>query len=226
MRDWSVAYLAQLEIASIFPGFLACASPPFETASRVGFAGYIKTQDGRGGTQQQKMAYRIFVNHPALDLFGAGAFDGCRRGGCSPHRGRGHHHGHHHGRDGGSEGFVPAADVYSTGSAYKVYFSLPSADKETIELTYDPNTRVLNVSGTLVRPAEFAELDDEALKTVLVQAERKTGRFERKIRIPASEDGERIQFDEAGAKFENGVLELTLPKVDKEEQKPKSIVIE
>jgi HSP20 family molecular chaperone IbpA len=35
------------------------------------------------------------------------------------------------------------------------------------------------------------------------------------LKIPQQE-GERIRFEEAAAKFENGVLELTLPKVEKE----------
>jgi len=176
-----------------------------------------------------------------------------QRGPCGPgfrgrHHGPGpHRHGHHgsHGHPGwyrpasDSESprdtapqqetpqeprpFKPAVDVYSTETDYKVYISLPSAEKESIELTYDPNTRELAVGGTLVRPSEFASLDEDALKTVLVQGERKYGKFERKLVVP-SEEGERIRFEEAAAKFENGVLELTLPKVEKD--LPKTIVIE
>jgi HSP20 family molecular chaperone IbpA len=84
-----------------------------------------------------------------------------------------------------------------------VYFSLASADKETIELTYDPNTRELSVSGTPVRPAEFSNLDEEALKNVLV-GERKAGKFERKVKIPAEDTGGRIRLEDAVAKFDNG----------------------
>jgi len=137
----------------------------------------------------------------------------CEGGPCGPNA-RFRHHSRRP-RTETSHTFVPAADIYSTDGEYKVYLSLPSADKETIELSYDPNTRELSVSGTLVRPSAFAELDEEALKNVLIQAERKTGKFERKLKIPQQE-GERIRFEEAAAKFENGVLELTLPKVEKE----------
>ena len=179
------------------------------------------------------------------------AFGGrCEGGPCGPQgrfRGRGGHHGphrgshnrgpwhqgphHHHHQDRSSddeqptepEVYTPPTDVYSTETAYKIYISLPSAEKETIELTYDPNTRELAVSGTLVRPADFANLDEEALKSVLVQSERSVGKFERKLKVP-SDDTERIRFEEAVAKFENGVLELTLPKVEKEG--PKTIVID
>jgi HSP20 family protein len=166
---------------------------------------------------------------------------GERGRGRGPHRGGFRHHGPHggffpghhhrpHDRSGEREDtpaepdvYNPPADVYSTDTEYKVYISLPSADKETIELTYDPNTRELAVSGTLVRPADFANLDEEALKNVLIQSERKVGKFERKLKIPR-DDTERIRFEEAVAKFDNGVLELSLPKVEKEG--PKTIVID
>ena len=114
----------------------------------------------------------------------------------------------------------PQVDIYSTETEYKVFVALPSADKESIALTYDPNTRDLVYSGTILRPAEFGDLDEETLKKVLHKGERKYGKFEGKEKIPAHDNGERIRFEEATAKFENGVLELTLPKVEKEEPKP------
>jgi len=181
------------------------------------------------------MSFRVYGTHPLIDAFGS-LFDPaetqsfgerCEGGPCGSQWGRGrgrfHHRGGPHGRqhhgDRGEQNndssYVPAADIYSTETDYKVYISLSSAEKETIELTYDPNTRELAVSGTLARPAEFASLDEEALQKVLLQSERKVGRFERKLKIP-SDESERIQFEEAVAKFDNGVLELTLPKVEKE----------
>lgn len=81
--------------------------------------------------------------------------------------------------------YRPKIDVYSADTKYKVYISLPSADKETTELIYDPNTRELVVSRTLVRPVEFADLDEEELKNVLVVRERKAGKYERKSKIQA-----------------------------------------
>jgi len=164
-----------------------------------------------------------------------GPFAGHQRGGFrhhhrgGPHGHPGWHHGHRHrGHSSDDERtpdvYRPKVDVYSTETEYKVYISLPSADKETIELTYDPNTRELAVQGTLVRPAEFADLDEEALKGVLVVGERKAGKFERKLKIPAEDTGTRIRFEEAVAKFDNGVLELSLPKVEKEGSK--TIVID
>ena len=155
-----------------------------------------------------------------------GGFRHHHRGG--PHGHPGWHHGHrhrdHHSDDETPDVYRPKIDVYSTETEYKVYISLPSVDKETIELTYDPNTRELAVLGTLSRPAEFADLDEEALKGVLVVGERKQGKFERKLKIPAEDTGARIRFEEAVAKFDNGVLELSLPKVEKEG--PKTIVID
>ena len=186
------------------------------------------------------MAYRIYASHPLIELFGSFMDDEargprgfhCEGGPCgptAPGRWRNHHGRHHQRCNDKAEGtktegcFVPAADVYSAENEYKVYISIPSAEKESIELTYDPNTRELTVSGVLVRPEQFAGLDEETLKKVLIQGERKVGKFERKLKIPKDE-GEKIRFEEAVAKFENGVLELALPKVAKEG--PKTLVIE
>ena len=157
----------------------------------------------------------------------SGPFGGHRGGFRHHHRGGPHGH-RHHGRNSDDERtpevYRPRVDVYSTETEYKVYISLPSADKETIELTYDPNTRELAVQGMLVRAADFADLDEEALKGVLVIGERQQGKFERKLKIPAEDTGARIRFEEAVAKFDNGVLELSLPKVENEG--PKTIVID
>lgn len=187
------------------------------------------------------MPYNFQATYPFIEAFGSffdssdhpRAFGGqCEGGPCGPnirlHDPRAEHWRRHNlsrrgAGNSSSDTFVPAADIYSTEGEYKVYLSLPSVDKETIELTYDPNTRDLVIAGTLVRPAAFAELDEEALQNVLIQRERKTGKFERKLKIPRGE-GERIRFEEAAAKFDNGVLELTLPKVEKEG--PKKIVID
>ena len=160
----------------------------------------------------------------------------CEGGPCGPRgRGRWGHHrgGFHHGRpshchhrhgESSTEPqpsvIHPKVDIYSTDAAYKIYIALPSADKESISITYDPNTRDLIYSGTTLRPADFADLDDEELKKVLLKGERKYGKFEGKEKIPANEDGEKIRFEEATAKFENGVLELNLPKIEKEGPKP------
>jgi HSP20 family protein len=185
------------------------------------------------------MSFRDYTNHPFIDIVGsfADAFDqsqacGGRWEGGRGGRGRGGHfrhphHWHRHRSDQTSDIFVPKVDIYSTENEYKVYISLPSAEKETLELKYDPNTRELGITGTILRPAEFADLDDEALQKVLIHGERKVGKFERKLPLPPREnfeDGERIKFQEASAKFENGVLELTVPKVEKEG--PQTIVID
>lgn len=183
------------------------------------------------------MSYHYYTNYPVLDFIQSivnqvdesqttpGAR--CEGAPCGG-RGRGGRHWQHHRRhwhhgpqeEEKSDVIKPQVDIYSTETEYKVFIALPSADKESIALTYDPNTRELIYSGTALRPAEFGDLDEEALKKVLLKGGRKYGKFEGKEKIPANDDGERIRFEEATAKFENGVLELTLPKVEKEEPKP------
>lgn len=184
------------------------------------------------------MSYRYYTTYPVFDFLQSFVDDvaqpqtspgaRCEGAPCGG-RGRGGRHWQPHRRhwqhgerqeEEKSDVIKPQVDIYSTETEYKVFIALPSADKESIALTYDPNTRDLTYSGTVFRPAEFGDLDEEALKQVLVKGNRKYGKFEGKEKIPANDNGERIRFEEATAKFENGVLELTLPKVEKEEPKP------
>ena len=178
------------------------------------------------------MSYRYYTNYPVLDFIQSFVdqvdFPGaeCEGAPCGA-RGRGgrhwqqhRRHGHHGPQEEKSDVIKPQVDIYSTETEYKIFIALPSADKESIALTYDPNTRDLVYSGTALRPAEFGDLEEEALKKVLLKGGIKYGKFEGKEKIPVNDDGERIRFEEATAKFENGVLELTLPKVEKEGPKP------
>ena len=141
------------------------------------------------------MAYTFYADastYPNLFEFISSFVDGatsegpaahCEGGPCGPrgrgrwgphrggvHRGRPGHCHHRHGESSTEQQpdvIRPKVDVYSTDAAYKVYIALPSADKESISITYDPNTRDLVYSGTTLRPADFADLDEEELKKVL-----------------------------------------------------------
>src|SRR5271155_808064 len=110
------------------------------------------------------MSYRFYTQYPVADFIQsfvdsidpaqnqtAGA--DCEGGACGPRgghhgfRGRGgygpggrHHwrsHPHHHQQQSETSDVIkPQVDIYSTETDYKVYVALPSADKESIELTY------------------------------------------------------------------------------------------
>src|SRR5204862_624913 len=99
-------------------------------------------------------------------------------------------------------------DIYSTDTAYKIFISVPDASPG-LELSYQPNDRELQITGTLLRPAEFAALSPEDLLKVLVHEERPVGQFERTLEIPGQDE---VNYKFMHAVFNNGVLVVTILK--------------
>lgn len=107
--------------------------------------------------------------------------------------------------------FVPPIDVFSAEKQYVLHVSLPGAKKEDVGVNWDEEKGVLNLAGVVYRQG-----DEEFLQT-LAQSERKVGMFERSIRLPPNEEEkEEIDGDAISAKLEDGVLIVTVPKVEKE----------
>lgn len=121
----------------------------------------------------------------------------------------------------------PAVDVRETEGAYELYVELPGVKKEDvkIELHREGSGKCLIVSGKKERivPAadrmEDGEEEEEEEKEKKEEEKKKKeyekwhrtervyGRFERAFSVPVETEG-----DEIKAKFENGVLIVTLPK--------------
>ena len=103
-------------------------------------------------------------------------------------------------------GFTPPADVYETDGEYLVRIDLPGvkADDVNVEI----NESVLAISGA--RAA-----DDSGQAQIL---ERPYGSFVRSLTLPKGVDSDSIE-----ANYQDGVLELRIPKPA--EQKPKRIAI-
>src|SRR5438046_1936552 len=99
--------------------------------------------------------------------------------------------------------FAPPADIYSTDTAYKIFFSVSDIEKGILELDYLINARELTVTGTLNRPAEFAGLSADDLAKVLVHEERPVGKFQRTVKIP---DQDPVNYRFPRTAFDNGVL--------------------
>jgi len=107
--------------------------------------------------------------------------------------------------------FTPPIDVFSTETAYVLHIALPGAKKEDVGVNYDSDKGELNVAGVVYRQG-----DEDFLKS-LSQSERKVGVFERTIKLPpADEEKEEVDGDGITAKLEDGVLVVTVPKVEKE----------
>jgi len=106
---------------------------------------------------------------------------------------------------------APCVDVYETEREVVVKAELPGLTKEDVEVQATEDS--VTIRGEFKR-------DEEVSEEGYYRRERRFGRFERSIPLPAE-----VKPDEAKAKFQNGVLEIRLPKV-KEAPKAKRIEIE
>jgi HSP20 family protein len=102
-----------------------------------------------------------------------------------------------------------ALDVFESDDDVTVRASIPGIKPEDIDISITGD--VLSIKG-----AASEEKEEKTGNYHL--RERRFGAFQRAISLPTS-----INADKAEAEFENGVLTLTLPKV--EEVKPKTITI-
>jgi HSP20 family protein len=93
---------------------------------------------------------------------------------------------------------VPLADVEDTDDAIVVTMDLPGIDKEDVDISV--------TEDQLCVTAERREEKEEAEKEYH-KRERSYTSFERVVELPTA-----VKADEASAKLENGVLEITLPK--------------
>ncbi|KAH3669418.1 hypothetical protein OGAPHI_001539 [Ogataea philodendri] len=98
-----------------------------------------------------------------------------------------------------SDSFAPPIDVHETDKAYEVAVAIPGAPKENVTIDYNKKTNELIVKGEI--PARTTESDKS-------YSERTVGKFSRVLKLPVQVDGEKI-----GAKFENGLLNLNVPKL-------------
>lgn len=107
-------------------------------------------------------------------------------------------------------GFTPAVDVHETADFYLLSFDLPGVPQKDVTI-HTANNR-LTVSGE--RHSQ-KQSEDKLFKRL----ERSTGRFQRSFQLPPDIDETKIQ-----ARYENGVLEILIPK--SEVAKPRSIHID
>jgi HSP20 family protein len=104
----------------------------------------------------------------------------------------------------------PLMDVFETKDSVVVKLEVPGIKQEDVQISVEDNT--LTVSGE--RKHE-AEVNEEGYHRM----ERAHGSFQRSVLLPPTVDADR-----AKATYQNGVLEIQLPK--KEEAKPKTIKVE
>ncbi|KAK8088858.1 hypothetical protein PG997_003819 [Apiospora hydei] len=92
--------------------------------------------------------------------------------------------------------FVPPLDIFTTEKAYVIHISLPGAVKDDVGVNWDA----------------------EKASSMLPACERRVGMFERSIKLPPPEVDEKEDIDAFGitARMDNGILIITVPKMEKE----------
>lgn len=106
--------------------------------------------------------------------------------------------------------WIPAVDIYETNEAIVLNAELPGVAPQDISVEVKDNTL------TLKGEKKFAkEVKEENYHRV----ERSYGTFQRAFTLPGT-----VAQDKVKAQFKDGVLKITLPKV--EEAKPKQIKVE
>ncbi len=102
-----------------------------------------------------------------------------------------------------------AVDVSESDDSFLVKASVPGINAEDVEITFEDD--VLTIKGEIM---EDNELEEENYHI----RERQFGSFGRRLRFPVAINAEAIE-----ASYENGILTLSVPKV--EEVKPKRIEV-
>ncbi|MDD3041355.1 MAG: Hsp20/alpha crystallin family protein [Methanosarcinaceae archaeon] len=107
--------------------------------------------------------------------------------------------------------FAPLVDVMEEGDKVIVTTDLPGVDKKDIEINLKEDMLEINAK---------CGGEEETEKEGYLKKERSYTRFYRAIRLPTG-----VSEENASAKMENGVLTITIPKLELEEPK-KRIQIE
>ena len=106
--------------------------------------------------------------------------------------------------------WAPAVDMFETKDALMVAAELPGLDEKDIHLSIIGD--VLSIRGE-------RQWNQEVKQESYYRGERWYGKFERSLPLPMP-----VQADKVTAKYRDGVLTITLPKV--EEIRPKEIKID
>jgi HSP20 family protein len=100
----------------------------------------------------------------------------------------------------------PATNVYEDEKEFRLELLLAGYRKEDIQLHLNDNL--------LVVKADLSEEDSGGSKEKYTRREFGLYNFERQFKVPKT-----VATDKISAKFENGILKLTLPKKEKESEK-------
>lgn len=106
--------------------------------------------------------------------------------------------------------WIPAVDIFETNEAIVLKAELPGITAQDISVEVKDNT--LTLKGE-------KKFEKEVKEENYHRVERSYGSFQRAFTLPGTIHQEKVK-----AKFKDGILEITLPKV--EEDKPKQVKVE
>ena len=110
------------------------------------------------------------------------------------------------------EGF-PVIDVFENSENIFVEAELPGIDKEKVKISI--------VEGELVIEGEKIGDRDESGRVNYICLERSFGRFRRTVAVPDASDSSKIR-----ARYQEGILRVTIPKLKEQRKKSRKIEIE
>ncbi len=108
-----------------------------------------------------------------------------------------------------TEGTMPSVDIFETDNDFVVKASVPGVKQEDLDISI--------VGATLTIKGEIKAEEEQKGKNYYRQ-ECRYGSFARSLTLPAE-----LNADKAEANMENGILTLTIPKMEK--AKPKAIKV-
>lgn len=108
--------------------------------------------------------------------------------------------------------FTPRVDIWEEDLNYNIEFELPGVKKEDIKLTVNDD-KVLVVSGE-------KKIDSTLENKTCCRSERAYGHFHRAFQLPDDANVNKVK-----AKFDNGVLSISIAKSEVQQTKEKSIKV-
>ena len=106
---------------------------------------------------------------------------------------------------------MPSLEMHEQDGKLMINAELPGVDEKDIDLSVEDD--VLTISGE--KKSEFKDKQNGGYRT-----ERMYGRFSRAVRLPFSVDASKVE-----ARYDRGVLKLTIPRPAEAQQKTKKIEI-
>ncbi len=111
----------------------------------------------------------------------------------------------------GLQRFAPRIDMCETDDALEITVELPGVDEKDIDVTVTED--VMTIKGEKKSESEKKDKDYHMV-------ERSYGMFQRSLALPYEVDADKVE-----AKFENGVLKVSMPKPPEIEAKTKKIAV-